>query len=45
MLQIELVREIPEAMKARKIAVGGSEPQHDQIEAKAEKKTSEVEPA
>jgi len=45
MLQIELVREIPEAMKPRKIAVGGSEPQHDQIEAKAEKKTSEIEPA
>jgi molecular chaperone IbpA len=38
MLQIELVREIPEAMKPRKIAVGGTQPKHDQIEAKAEKK-------
>ena len=38
MLQIELVREIPEAMKPRKISVGGTQPQHDQIEAKAEKK-------
>ena len=38
MLQIELVREIPEAMKPRKIAVGGAQPQHDQIEATAEKK-------
>ena len=38
MLQIELVREIPEAMKPRKIAVGGTEPKHDQIEATAEKK-------
>ena len=36
MLQIELVREIPEAMKPRKIAVGGIQPQHDQIEAEAE---------
>ena len=38
MLQIELVREIPEAMKPRKIAVGGVQPQHDQIEATAETK-------
>ena len=38
MLQIELVREIPEAMKPRKISVGGAQPQHDQIEATAEKK-------
>ena len=36
MLQIELVREIPEAMKPRKISVCGVQPQHDQIEAKAE---------
>ena len=35
MLQIELVREIPEAMKPRKIAVGGTQPKHDQIEATA----------
>jgi molecular chaperone IbpA len=40
MLQIELVREIPEAMKPRKIQVGGTQPQHDQIEATAEKKES-----
>ncbi len=38
MLAIELVREIPEAMKPRKISVGGSQPKHDEIEAKAEKK-------
>jgi molecular chaperone IbpA len=38
MLSIELVREIPEAMKPRKISVGGATPQHDQIEATAEKK-------
>ena len=33
MLQIELVREIPEAMKPKKIDIGGSqrEPQHDRI--------------
>lgn len=37
MLAIELVREIPEAMKPRKIAVGGTQPKHDQIETKAEK--------
>ncbi|MEO6247563.1 MAG: Hsp20 family protein [Sphingomicrobium sp.] len=37
LLSIELVREIPEAMKARKIEIGGgsSEPSHDAIEAKA----------
>jgi len=37
LLQIELVREIPEAMKPRKIDIGGSnsEPRHDTIEAKA----------
>ncbi len=38
MLSLDLVREIPEAMKPRKIAVGGTQPQHDQIEAKAENK-------
>ena len=42
MLSIELVREIPEAMKPRKIEIGGSQPKHDQIEAKA---TEEKEPA
>jgi molecular chaperone IbpA len=33
LLAIELVREIPEAMKPRKIGIGGSQsrPQHDQI--------------
>ena len=36
MLAIELVREIPEAMKPRKIEIGGAQPKHDQIEATAE---------
>ena len=31
MLAIELVREIPEAMKPKKINIGGSAPKHDQI--------------
>jgi molecular chaperone IbpA len=31
LLAIELVREIPEAMKPRKISIGGSQPQHDRI--------------
>ena len=31
LLSIELVREIPEAMKPKKINIGGSAPQHDQI--------------
>ncbi len=35
LLSIELVREIPEAMKPRKIAIGGAQPRHDQIEAEA----------
>ena len=37
MLSIELVREIPEAMKPRKIEIGGgaTTPKHDQIEATA----------
>ncbi len=41
MLSIELVREIPEAMKPRKIEIGGTQPQHDRIEAtaKEEKET------
>ena len=33
LLSIELVREIPEAMKPKKISIGGSEPKHDQIDA------------
>ena len=38
LLQIELVREIPEAMKPRKIEIGGGAiegPRHDTIEAAA----------
>jgi molecular chaperone IbpA len=31
LLAIELKREIPEAMKPRKIEIGGTQPQHDQI--------------
>src|SRR3569833_1548257 len=31
LLAIELVREIPEAMKPKKIQVGGMQPQHDRI--------------
>ncbi len=44
MLAIELVREIPEAMKPRKIEIGGAQPQHDQIEATANEE-KETEPA
>ena len=36
LLAMELVREIPEAMKPKKINIGGSAPKHDQIEATAE---------
>ena len=36
LLSIDLVREIPEAMKPRKIDIGGAAPKHDQIEATAE---------
>lgn len=39
LLSIDLVREVPEAMKPRKIAIGGTEPQHDAIEAKATETT------
>ena len=35
LLSIELVREIPEAMKPKKISIGGAQPKHDQIEAEA----------
>ena len=31
LLAIDLVREIPEAMKPRKIGIGGSQPKHDRI--------------
>ena len=45
LLSIELVREIPEAMKPRKISIGGSQPQHDQIggTAPASKQTVDAE--
>jgi molecular chaperone IbpA len=37
MLAITLKREIPEAMKPRRIEIGGSvQPQHDQIEARVD---------
>ena len=35
LLSIELVREVPEAMKPKKITIGGVTPRHDTIEAKA----------
>ena len=35
LLSIDLVREIPEAMKPKKISIGGAAPSHDTIEAKA----------
>jgi molecular chaperone IbpA len=41
LLSIELVREIPESMRPRKINIGGGAPKHDQIEATA-KETAEV---
>ena len=37
LLSIDLVREIPEAMKPRRIEIGGEAPRHDAIEAKANK--------
>ena len=42
MLSIELVREIPEAMKPRKIEIGGAQPKHDQIEATAKEETEKA---
>src|SRR5204863_3881585 len=36
LLAIELKREIPEAMKPKKINIGAAAPKHDQIEASAE---------
>jgi molecular chaperone IbpA len=43
MLAIELEREIPEAMKPRKIEIGGTQPRHDRIEATAsEQKETET---
>jgi molecular chaperone IbpA len=35
LLSIDLVREIPEAMKPKKISIGGAAPKQDTIEAKA----------
>ena len=43
MLSIELVREIPEAMKPRKISVGGTA-KADTIEARAETRAETREP-
>ena len=46
LLSIELKREIPEAMKPRKIDIGGSAPKHDQIgggDGPASKQTVEAE--
>lgn len=34
MLSIDLVREIPEAMRPRKVAIGGAQPRQEAIEAK-----------
>jgi molecular chaperone IbpA len=48
MLRISLVREVPEAMKPRRIDIGGSAqptPQHDAIEAKATEANAERENA
>ena len=44
LLNIDLVREVPEALKPRKIEIGGAQPQHDQIEATAneEKETEQA---
>ena len=38
MLAIDLMREIPEALKPRRIEIGGASPKHDQIEATAREK-------
>ena len=36
MLSIDLVREIPEAMRPRKVAIGNAQPKQDRIEARVE---------
>jgi molecular chaperone IbpA len=41
LLSIELVREIPEAMKPRKINIGGSQPQQEQSAIGGEQRASE----
>jgi len=43
LLSIELVREIPESMKPKKISIGGSARKPETIEAKAEKKPEPAE--
>ena len=40
LLKIELVREIPEAMKPRKISIGGSQPKHYEIDATAQRENA-----
>ena len=40
LLSVELVREIPEAMKPKKINIGGPAPKHDQIEATAKRENA-----
>ena len=45
LLTIELVREIPEAMKARKIDIGGAAPASIEAEPKAEARAEEPQPA
>jgi molecular chaperone IbpA len=40
LLSVDLVREIPEAMRPRKISIGGTQPKQDAIEARAEEKES-----
>jgi len=45
LLSIELVREVPEAMKPRRIDIGGSAPASIEAEAEAEAKADEAQPA
>lgn len=42
MLSIDLVREIPEAMRPRKIAIGGAQPKQEAIEATATQEKESV---
>ncbi|GAA4011777.1 Hsp20 family protein [Sphingomonas swuensis] len=39
LLTIDLVREVPEAMKPRRIEIGGTVPRHDRIEAREQRQT------
>lgn len=43
MLSLDLIREIPEAMKPRKIEIGGQQPRHDTIEAETSQTEKERE--